>query len=172
MTKLQELIVPHMRHSMGRALGEGISHGSILYFFLHIPLHNRLMHYLLYHPSQGRPVTGEERCTGSHLPENFYRVFLPIFQRGKGLTKRYPHEAEDRDVRASYFASAQPSPLSIHRLRQVAPSQRRMPRKQQDTTRDNNLIRHLPRATSTNEDWGIPVKFAIGKCTCKVCKDK
>ncbi|PKI37189.1 hypothetical protein CRG98_042420 [Punica granatum] len=73
MTGLPKLSVPHARHPMGRALDEGISHGGTL-------------------------ATGEERYTGSHLHENFYRVSLLILQQERGLMRKYPsfNEAENK----------------------------------------------------------------------------
>ncbi|OWM72697.1 hypothetical protein CDL15_Pgr009154 [Punica granatum] len=52
----------------------------------------------------------------------------------------------------------QPSSSSIQRLQQHAPSKKHAMQEQQDTIRDNNRTRHLPRATSTNEDRGILVQ--------------
>ncbi|PKI58215.1 hypothetical protein CRG98_021386 [Punica granatum] len=66
-------------------------------------------------------VVGKERCAGSHLPENSYRVFLPIIQRGRARQEGIPYEAEGGSVRTSHIPSAQPSESTnkhAHRLRE------------------------------------------------------
>ncbi|PKI37287.1 hypothetical protein CRG98_042323 [Punica granatum] len=84
MITLPELSVPHARLPMSRTLNEGIYHRET-------------------------PVAGEERCAGSHLLENTYRVYLPILQQGRARQGGTPYEADDGSIRTSHMPSAQPS---------------------------------------------------------------
>ncbi|PKI65924.1 hypothetical protein CRG98_013683 [Punica granatum] len=91
MTRFPETNVVCTRHPMGRGRDKKrFSHGTTLYFLPHIPLHNRLMHCLLCHPSQGHIDHRRIAMREFMLPREVVSDPFLILQRRRCMRMRYP----------------------------------------------------------------------------------
>ncbi|PKI55623.1 hypothetical protein CRG98_023978 [Punica granatum] len=124
------------------------------------------------------------------MEKRFEQPNQPSSLLGKGLTRRYPYEAEDGDDREKQFnidasvsieierhlganrafttakahhrQHATTSPEVGHfRLRELLSSKGHPPRERQDTVENDYPTRHLPQAISTDEDRGTPAQHSI-----------